>query len=137
MNNNAINNMRTEYETSSGLRDFFQKFETASSNERCDKHGASFNSDNRFSVFATNISFNSWTGYYGSSSCSTFSTQIDNKVASKLFILAVNEMKEDIFAKMAEIGLKQAKEMEAQARGEIEKMTALLNEVINDEAAES
>lgn len=37
----------------------------------CDKHGFGFNIDDRFSGGRKTISVDSWTGWYGNSSCST------------------------------------------------------------------
>ena len=90
-----LNNLANAMET------FFRNFRHETSKGQCDKHAAGFMSggdDMRWPVFLLpeNIKFCAHVGYFGNSSCSTFSNYLNNSCAP--FIMRViNAKAEEIF----------------------------------------
>lgn len=53
------------------VEDSYNSYMASTKKPTCDKHGFGFNIYDRFSGGKQTISIDSWTGYYGNSSCST------------------------------------------------------------------
>ncbi len=91
-----------------------------------DKHGFGFNRDGRFSAFSVRVNLDSWTGRYGSSSCSTFLHLPDRDVAGAALVEYLNRHKWEILQGMADIidtGNSAAKEAYAEGlRAELERL---------------
>lgn len=99
-------------------------------NRSLDKYGAGFNLDGRFSAFKVAVSFDSWNGYYGNSSCSCVGPQIDHEDAKKYLVAALNVHKRVIFQTMAELMEKDAESMIEPAKKELEQFTEMMNALL-------
>lgn len=113
--------------TLSALVDSFMK---KTEEPNCDKHALKFGGDDRFSVFSTKVFLDCHTGYYGSSSCSTFAN-VDNKLAQQLLDYALNKNMRLILADMAECAKKEASKLEGAAKEELENMRKMIEEATN------
>lgn len=100
-----------------------------------DKAGIGFFLDSRFSMFQVQVSFDSWTGYYGNSGCSTFAHVQDEKEVAIAFKEYVKAHENQILEWMAKHLVNKAlllnenvhKEIES-AKKEIEELQAELQE---------
>lgn len=99
---------------------FWDRYQEAISISSCDKHVAAFNDDDRFVVFRVMapLFFSAYTGRYGNKACSTFD-RFDSDLASRYFVLAVNSMARELFAKMADLAAQDAAELSGAARREM------------------
>jgi hypothetical protein len=79
------------------------KLDKVYSGPGCDKHGFGFNLDSRFSSFRVEVSLDSWSGYYGNSSCSTFISVCDREEAANALVSWLNKNRAQVLAGMAEI----------------------------------
>jgi len=122
MKTESIQKIKELRRTANGLRTFFEKYHKATEPQSCDKYDAAFGRDNRFSVFSVATSFDSYTGYYGNSSCSTFSNGISRKEAEEAFVKWINLNMGKMFDGMAEILDADAKALVEAAEQEIEEM---------------
>lgn len=68
-----------------------------------DKCGFGFNLDRRFAAFTVEVSLDSWTGQWGSSSCSTFLHVADREAAKAALIEYLNRHAWEIMEGMADI----------------------------------
>lgn len=68
-----------------------------------DKYGFGFNLDRRFTAFSVRVNLDSWTGYWGSSSCSRFLHLPDKAAAELAFVEYLNAHHYDILTGMADI----------------------------------
>ena len=88
------------------LRREATNFETFHSNysekyapdSRCDKKGYGFGKDDRFAAFTITTSFDSWSGYYGSSSCGNIMSVYHKDVVAPYLVKALNEHQKALFA---------------------------------------
>ena len=81
------------------LKDCVSRFENfIIDHQDCDKHGLGFNLDDRFNAARSHsVSFDSWKGYYGNSSCSSYLRDIYNTDKFwKYFDEYLNDHKEEI-----------------------------------------
>jgi hypothetical protein len=69
-------------------QDSFEKHFETIKDGRCDKNGAGFNLDDRFSEIKIKVSLDSWKGWYGSSSCS--SSIVADEVFEEFFLKYLN-----------------------------------------------
>lgn len=100
------------------------------SDPKCDKKHASFtNRDARFTVFRFDVLFSSSIGYYGNSSCSTFSNGIDSKLVQEYFSRALEINKNKLFDDMAKLMQTDAAKLTAEAEKEIASLNSLIAEV--------
>jgi len=102
MKTETIDKLKKLTALSKSLDTYFDMYRKKTCAGSCDKYAAGFNIDNRFTVFKVEASFNAYLGYYGNSSCSTFSNGISSDQISQYFIAALNRHKELIFKTMAE-----------------------------------
>lgn len=94
----------------------------------CDKKGYGFNEDSRFSAFKMTVSFDSWAGYYGNSSCSTILGSYHEDIVKKAFIKALNQNQRLIFATMAKLMTEEAESLTEKAKAEIAALQNLIAE---------
>jgi len=85
-----------------------------------DKYGAGFCLDKRFSMFETTVSFDSWIGHYGSSSCSTFSHAIKPEEVRKAFIQYLKTHEDEILFWMSKFLVDQANSLGGVVKKELE-----------------
>ena len=97
MSKENINKIQSLLLNAKATSTYWESYEEKRSRPNCDKHGAGFGSDERFSVFSCKISFSAHTGNYGNSNCSSFSNGMDRGVANKYFIGAMDVLKKSIF----------------------------------------
>lgn len=109
------------------LRNFFSEFDEQTSKSSCDKYGAGFNLDEKFSNFIVNVSFDSWKGYYGSPSCSRAGPNLSYDDAKDYFIKAINKHKALLFSTMADFMEEEASSLHEKAREEINAISALID----------
>ena len=76
--------------TANGIVNGIEKYKMTIKKPNVDKFGMGFNKDDRFSAATIKISVDSWTGYYGSSSCGTFLSITDKDIFKKNFIKVLN-----------------------------------------------
>jgi len=89
----VVNGIRTGLETWQKNRD----------NSRVDKLGVGFNKDVRFSVANFKLSFDNWSGVYGSSSCSTFFYVRHPEIFTDAFIRVLNIKLAGLLAQTADL----------------------------------
>lgn len=83
--------------------DYHARLHEGGSGPRVDKWGFGFNCDDRFEAFSVNVALDSWTGHYGSSSCSTFLNLPDRDAAKAAFVEYLNLHVWEIVEGMADI----------------------------------
>ena len=87
--------MNTDYQKYENLiksiRNGLSTWQKASSDSRADKKGFGFNSDSRFPSFTIEkLRFDTWLGYYGNSSCSTWLNICDSVLFTQAFTAVLN-----------------------------------------------
>jgi len=127
----TLKEIQQKMKTADGIKSIKQKHAELCSEPRCDKHGIGFGVDNRFSVFSANIAFSAYTGYYGSSGCSTQSNGIDSDIASKALYRAISKHEDLIIETMAELIAEDAEKMVNDAKAEINEATNFLMSIEN------
>ena len=110
---------------------FWGRYKKHTSDTNVDKHNAAFGGDPRFSNFRVGTFFDSHSGVYGNSSCSNFG-RFDSDVAEEYMVRAMNAMREQLFAKTAELMQNDAAALVEKARGEVAAMNAKLDAVLAD-----
>jgi len=109
------------------LQEYFARFDEVTNRQNCDKYGAGFSiNDDRFCVFSTKMRFCAYTGYYGSSSCSTFGS-ISKELADKYLPIALDRLKREIFAEMAALMKSDAQSFRGAAQKELDALQELLD----------
>ena len=129
MTKENITKLQRLFQCADRLYEYWDKYTNKTSEPACDKYGASFNKDDRFIIFKASIFFSAHTGQYGSSSCGTFSNQIDSELAKEYFIKAINLRKEQIFSDMAQLMKEDAKSLKSAALKEIDSLQEMINSV--------
>ena len=100
-------------EGSKTLRRTLAAYYEAIEKPHCDKYGLGFNLDSRFSAVKLTLSLDSWTGYYGDSSCSTaVHVGESGKQFESALLLVLNQMLPELLEKVI-------KEMEDKARKDV------------------
>lgn len=116
------------------LAGFHQMFATKyGSDERCDKKGYGFGEDHRFSAFSVKTSFDSWTGYYGNSSCGSALGMGDE--AAKYIVKAMNIHQKELFATAARLMREDASKLTGEAEAELSQLQQMLSDAQADEPA--
>jgi len=110
------------------LATFKDRYIKETKESRCDKYERKFNGDSRFSVFSVKANLCCHTGYYGSSSCSTFSS-IDNTIAQKHFSKYLNKNMDEIISWMSESIAEEAASLTNEARKELEENMEFLKSI--------
>ena len=108
---------------------FWDRYKAHTSKTQIDKFGASFGGDHRFTNFEVSTFFESHSGEYGNSSCGCFG-RFDSDIAEKYMVMAMNAMREELFAKAAELMARDAKALVEKARSEVDAMNAALDAVL-------
>ena len=109
---------------------FWERYKAHTSQVQIDKFGASFGGDSRFTNFKVSTFFESHSGVYGDSSCGCFG-RFDPDLAEKYMIMAMNSMREELFAKAADLMARDAKLLVEKARSEVDAMNAALDAVLS------
>mgnify|MGYP001249742717 CR=1 FL=1 len=108
---------------------FWGRYKKHTSDSNVDKYGAAFGGDSRFTNFKVNTFFESHSGVYGNSACGNFG-RFDEDFAQKYMVMAMNALREELFAKVAELMQRDAENLVAKARTEVEAMNAALDAVL-------
>lgn len=133
MDTENLKKVKTLLGTSRQLATFFARFKEASSKESCDKYCASFDRrDDRFAVISHKVILTAYTGYYGSSSCSRFGS-FSNELIGPYFDKALESHKDLILQTMANLMVQDAKSLADDARGELQKLSDMLDSAIATE----
>ena len=115
--------------TGNDIKNGIKSYKEEIKDPRCDKHQMKFNGDDRFSSAKINISVDSYTGYYGSSDCSTFLRIHDEEIFKKHFIHELNSRFDEIMNNVADRIIKEAEKYQQEAEEELidklEKIRAL------------
>lgn len=128
MKTDCIDRIKQLGATARSLHSFWRKYKETVALPGVDKYGASFNGDDRFSVFGVPIRFTAYVGQYGNSSCHTFCGDgLDAKICSDLFIRAINERREEIFETMARLAEADQSSLLGDAKRELDELTQLLS----------
>ena len=130
---NEISKLRrnaTEFET------FWARYSEHTGQSVIDKFGASFGGDSRFTNFKVTTFFESHSGSYGNSACYTFG-RFDADMAQTYMVRAMNCLREELFAKCAELMKADAAKMVDKARAEVEAMNAALDACLAEVQAEA
>ena len=125
---NEISKLRAnakEFET------FWARYKAHTDKSNIDKYGASFGGDSRFTNFKVVTFFESHSGEYGNSSCYTFG-RFDNDLAQAYMVRAMNCLREELFAKCAELMRADAAKKVSAAKAEVEAMQAALDACLQE-----
>jgi uncharacterized protein YhdP len=115
-------------QNATSLKNSWSRFLKASGESNCDKHDFSFtNTDTRFASFTAKIYLTSYTGYYGSSSCSTY-FNVDNNLATEALSEYLEAHKSTVLDWMGNYLDKKADGLVSKARKEIEEMNRFLDD---------
>ena len=83
------------------LNNSYNEYKEEIKRPSCDKKELSFNNDDRFKIFTLDSLFiSNYTGYYGSSSCSSVISISNKKLFEEYFIKVLNKMIKEIFEKI-------------------------------------
>lgn len=115
--------------TRDGLLSFFDKWDEKRNTPGIDKYKNGFCIDHRFAVFNAQVSFDCYTGAYGSSSCSTFTNGVDSEACKDLFKKAIEKKKHEIFEVMAQIANEEAVLIKAACEKELKVASEKLEEI--------
>lgn len=105
---------------------FWGRYKDHTASPNIDKYGAEFGGDGRWSHFKVNTFFDAHSGSYGSSSCGSFG-KFDADIAGAYMVQAMNCLREELFAKTAELMKADAAKKVEKARTEVEAMNAALD----------
>ena len=118
--------------TGNDIKNRIKRYREVIKDPNCDKHDMRFNGDDRFSSAKINISVDSYTGYFGSSDCSTFLKIHDKELFEKHFIRELNSRFDDIMNSVADRIIKEAEHYQKEAEEELierlERIRALTKE---------
>lgn len=129
---NEISSLRRnarEFET------FWDRYKAHTEKTEIDKFGASFGGDSRFANFKVTTFFESHSGSYGNSSCYNFG-RFDADLAQAYMVRAMNCLREELFAKCAELMKADAAKLVDKARAEVEAMNAALDACLAEAQAD-
>lgn len=132
MSKENINKIQSLLNNAKATGTYWESYEEKKSRPNCDKHGAGFQGDERFSVFACKVSFSAHTGNYGNSSCSSFCNGMDRDVANKYLIGAMNVLKETLFKEMSKAMQRDALALKGKAVKEVEQLQEMINSIEGD-----
>ena len=114
---------------------FWARYKAHTASQNIDKYDAQFGGDGRWSHFKVNTFFDAHSGAYGSSSCGSFG-RFDADIAGAYMVRAMNCLREELFAKAAELMKADAAKKVEKARAEVEAMNAELDACLADVPAE-
>ena len=107
------------------FENFWHRYKKHTSNSNIDQYGAQFGGDSRFTNFKVVTFFESHSGEYGNSSCYNFG-RFDADLAQAYMVRAMNCLREELFAKCAELMRADAAKKVDAAKAEVEAMQAAL-----------
>jgi hypothetical protein len=110
------------------LSGFYERYAKLSAETKNDKMGEGFNLDDRFTSFSAKLSFTTWLGTYGNSSCSTL-MGLDPDIGRDYLVKAANVHRKLILQTMAELMDADALKLVTEAKAEAESMLAKIAEV--------
>lgn len=112
------------------LKSFHSDYEEKTEDPDCDKHNIGFKlgQSDRFNVFNVPVTFECYTGYYGSSSCSTFRA-MESKEIQPYFVKVLNKLQKEIFQMMAKEMERDSSELKEAAYKEVEELKKLIEGV--------
>jgi hypothetical protein len=113
-------------DTAKRLRGIVPNYREAIKDSRCDKHDLKFSLGSDFSVFAVKVGLSCYTGYYGSSSCSSM-TSVGGVHAQEFLVGALNRHMETILNTMAELAEQKAQKFKAEAAKELQEANSVLD----------
>lgn len=120
--------------TAAALAGFHASYEANyAPNQNCDKKGFGFNCDHRFSSFKLSLSFDSWHGYYGSSSCGRI-LSVDANTVNPFIVKAIEVHQREIFATAARLMREEAAALTGKASEELAKLQEMLAAAAQDAA---
>ena len=125
----AFNHIAALRRNSQEFATFWDRYNAHIGQDIIDKYGASFGGDQRFTNFKITTFFESHSGSYGSSSCGCFG-RFDEALAQKYMVLAMNSMREALFAKVADLMQRDAEKLVDKAKAEVVSMNAALDAVL-------
>ena len=128
---NEISKLRSnakEFET------FWARYKAHTSKSDIDKYGASFGGDARFTNFKIATFFESHSGSYGNSSCYNFG-RFDGDLAQIYMVRAMNCLREELFAKCAELMRADAAKKVDAAAAEVAAMQKALADCLSEAPA--
>ncbi|MCX5581452.1 hypothetical protein [Kaistia terrae] len=102
----------------------------------CDKKGFGFGRDDRYSAFKIGVSFDSWSGYYGNSSCGRIMNVQHQDVVAPYLTKALNEHQKTIFATVGRLMREDAARLTGDAAAEVAAIQQLLADAQADLAIE-
>jgi hypothetical protein len=115
---------------SSAVETYFDAYTNETEKPTCDKYGCGFlDRDNRFNVFSLSLKFNAYTGYYGNSSCCTFSAGVDREIFPKYIEKAIENKREELFEIAASMMKADAAKLKDKAEAEIAGLKELIDSV--------
>jgi len=123
--------------SANGMEGFWAKYHNLKGNPQNDKIDAKFTGlTDRSDAFNVKATFQAYCGQYGSSSVYTMSGFPSKELAAEYIIRAMNNFAPELFAEAARLMRKDAAASEAAARGELNKLSSMLDLVISGEAAQ-
>ncbi len=135
METKTLEKVRSLKGAANETRNFWKKYWEIKAVPSNDKIGAGFNQDDRFAAFKISLSFDSWCGVYGNSSCGKI-FHCDGEIARKHFVAAINKNCELLFKEAAESMMKEAVELHTAATKELADLQSLLDSVDQHEPIE-
>lgn len=136
-NTETLDKIRRMRSAASSLAGFHQMYDDKfKPNLDCDKKGYGFQRDNRFAAFDVKVSFDSWHGYYGDSSCSTI-LSVDRDLAKEYLVKALNVHQRELFATAARLMREDAAELTDKAQSEIDALQKMLETARQEPDAET
>ena len=131
INTTAIDRIKSLRRDANAIGGFHKLYsEKFAPDSHCDKKGYGFGRDNRFAAFKINVTFNSYAGYYGNSSCSTILSVSDNADVEKAFVKALNLHQKELFATAARLMREEAASLADEASKELAKMQEMLDTAV-------
>jgi len=128
MDTSSLKRIRDLRHSAKLLTGFHDKVAALRQDSRNDKLGFGFNTDSRFSAFSVSLSFDSWCGQYGSSSCGRI-LSVDGDIAKKFVVAALNKHSKQIFDTAAALMEAEGAAQAEKARAEIAALQAMVDEI--------
>ena len=88
--------------TAEKIKNTLEEYYKKTNKSTCDKYGCGFNLDSRYSAIKFELSLDSWTGYYGNSSCSSQVEIGDRTIFLKYFIETLNRNIDNLLLETAD-----------------------------------
>lgn len=99
----SADNFLIRENTVKSIRAIRPKYLAAIAKAGCDKYGLSFNGDDRFALFKTQLNLSGYLGYYGDSNCSTCGSVGDKKLFEDAFVKYLNSNIDAVLNGVADI----------------------------------